>query len=84
MVKGSLGTGILAMPFAFKNGGLVFGILGTLLVAMIYAHCVHLLVGTSQKSCKRNKIPVLGFAETAENVFANGPIGVRKLAGFAK
>ncbi|XP_065091968.1 proton-coupled amino acid transporter-like protein CG1139 [Ochlerotatus camptorhynchus] len=84
MVKGSLGTGILAMPFAFKNGGLVFGILGTLLVALIYAHCVHLLVGTSQKSCKRHKIPVLGFAETAENVFANGPIGIRKFAGLAK
>ncbi|EAT44709.1 AAEL003956-PA [Aedes aegypti] len=84
MVKGSLGTGILAMPFAFKTGGLVFGILGTMLVALIYAHCVHLLVGTSQKACKRSRIPVLGFAETAENVFANGPFRLRKFAGFAK
>ncbi|EDS35423.1 proton-coupled amino acid transporter 1 [Culex quinquefasciatus] len=83
LVKGSLGTGILAMPLAFKNGGLVFGLLGMVLVATIYAHCVHMLVGTAQKACKRSRIPVLGFAETAENVFANGPPGVRRFAGFA-
>ncbi|XP_058462013.1 proton-coupled amino acid transporter-like protein CG1139 [Malaya genurostris] len=84
LIKSSLGTGILAMPLAFKNGGLIFGILGTALVATIYAHCVHLLVSTSQKSCKKNKIPSLGFSETAENVCANGPPGVRRFAGFAK
>ncbi|XP_062565546.1 proton-coupled amino acid transporter-like protein CG1139 isoform X2 [Armigeres subalbatus] len=72
------------MPFAFKTGGLVFGILGTVLVALIYVHCIHLLVGTSQKACKRSRIPVLGFAETAENVFANGPFGIRKFASIAK
>ncbi|XP_055629907.1 proton-coupled amino acid transporter-like protein pathetic isoform X2 [Toxorhynchites rutilus septentrionalis] len=84
LIKGSLGTGILAMPVAFKNGGLAFGILGTALVAIIYTHCVHLLVGTSQKACKRSKIPLLGFSETAENVCANGPRGARKFATFAK
>ncbi|XP_058829715.1 proton-coupled amino acid transporter-like protein CG1139 [Topomyia yanbarensis] len=84
LIKSSLGTGILAMPLAFKNGGLVFGILGTALVAAIYAHCVHLLVSTSQKSCKRNKIPSLGFSETAQTVCANGPPSARKFAAFAK
>ncbi|XP_053687700.1 proton-coupled amino acid transporter-like protein CG1139 [Sabethes cyaneus] len=84
LIKSSLGTGILAMPLAFRNGGLLFGILGTALVAAIYAHCVHLLVSTSQKACKRSKIPSLGFSETAANVCANGPPGVRRFAGFAK
>ncbi|XP_055532918.1 proton-coupled amino acid transporter-like protein CG1139 [Wyeomyia smithii] len=84
LIKSSLGTGILAMPLAFRNGGLAFGILGTVIVAVIYAHCVHLLVSTSQKSCKRNKIPSLGFSETAESVCANGPPRVQRFAGFAK
>lgn len=44
MVKGSLGTGIMAMPLAFKNGGLIFGSIGTVVICIIYGHSVHMLV----------------------------------------
>uniref|UniRef100_A0A182K1E2 Amino acid transporter transmembrane domain-containing protein n=1 Tax=Anopheles christyi TaxID=43041 RepID=A0A182K1E2_9DIPT len=84
MLKGSLGTGILAMPSAFRNGGLVFGIIGTTLVGIIYAHCVYLLVSTSQKSCKRTRVPVLGFSETAQSVFRHGPTATQRFANAAK
>ncbi|XP_055586977.1 proton-coupled amino acid transporter-like protein CG1139 [Uranotaenia lowii] len=84
LIKGSLGTGILAMPLAFKNGGLVFGFIGTALVAVIYAHCIHLLVGTSQKICRRKRFPSLEYAQTAEQVFLNGPPRLRRLAPAAK
>uniref|UniRef100_A0A4Y0BM91 Aa_trans domain-containing protein n=1 Tax=Anopheles funestus TaxID=62324 RepID=A0A4Y0BM91_ANOFN len=84
MLKGSLGTGILAMPSAFRNGGLVFGIIGTTLVGIIYAHCVYLLVSTSQKSCKRTRVPVLGFSETAQSVFRHGPIATQRFGNAAK
>ncbi|XP_035787223.1 proton-coupled amino acid transporter-like protein CG1139 isoform X2 [Anopheles albimanus] len=83
MLKGSLGTGILAMPSAFRNGGLVFGLLGTTLVGVIYAHCVYLLVSTSQKSSKRMRVPQLGFSETAQSVFRYGPHGTRRFANVA-
>ncbi|XP_053686201.1 proton-coupled amino acid transporter-like protein pathetic [Sabethes cyaneus] len=84
LIKGSLGTGILAMPLAFKNGGLVFGLIGTIAICFIYVHCVQLLVGTSQKACKRCRLAVLGFAETAEAVFANGPPLLRSYSNFAR
>lgn len=46
LLKSSLGTGILAMPAAFKNAGLLFGALGTIIVGLICTHCVHILVST--------------------------------------
>lgn len=32
------------MPMAFKNAGLLFGAIGTLVVGIICTHCVHILV----------------------------------------
>lgn len=44
LLKSSLGTGILAMPMAFKNSGLLFGALGTIIVGFLCTHCVHIFV----------------------------------------
>jgi len=37
-------TGILAMPNAFKNTGIVVGNKGTLLMGIICTHCMYVLV----------------------------------------
>ncbi|XP_055624760.1 proton-coupled amino acid transporter-like protein pathetic [Toxorhynchites rutilus septentrionalis] len=84
LLKSSLGTGILAMPVAFKNAGLLFGALGTVIIGLICTHCVHILVKTSHMVCQRTRIPVLGFAETAERVFEYGPVKLRGMAKFSK
>ncbi|XP_055533959.1 proton-coupled amino acid transporter-like protein pathetic [Wyeomyia smithii] len=84
LLKSSLGTGILAMPVAFKNAGLIFGAIGTVIIGLICTHCVHVLVKTSHDVCKRTRIPVLGFAETAERVFQYGPVKLRRMANFSK
>lgn len=44
VVKASLGSGILAMPDAFKNCGLLFGVVGTALVALLCTHGTALIV----------------------------------------
>lgn len=44
LLKGSLGFGILSMPMAFYNGGLLFSMIATLIVGFLCAHCVHILV----------------------------------------
>ena len=41
--QGNIGTGILAMPDAIKNSGLLVGNLGLVLMACICIHCMHLL-----------------------------------------
>jgi proton-coupled amino acid transporter len=46
LLKSSLGTGVLAMPMAFKNGGLIFGSIGTVIVGIICTHCVYILVSS--------------------------------------
>lgn len=84
LLKSSLGSGILAMPGAFKNGGLAFGIVGSILVGILCTHCVHLLVRCSQILSVRLKKPSLGFPQTAEVAFQTGPQQYRKFAGFAR
>ena len=43
MFQGNIGTGILAMPDAIKNSGLIVGNFGLVLMACICIHCMHLL-----------------------------------------
>ncbi|XP_026747329.1 proton-coupled amino acid transporter-like protein pathetic [Trichoplusia ni] len=78
LLKSSLGSGILAMPAAFKNAGTVVGIIGTIILGYICTHCVYLLVKTSQEVSKVTRVPSLGYAETVEAVFATGPQQLRK------
>ncbi|XP_038213588.1 proton-coupled amino acid transporter-like protein pathetic [Zerene cesonia] len=80
LLKSSLGSGILAMPAAFKNAGSIVGIFGTIILGYICTHCVYLLVKTSQDVSRVSKVPSLGYAETVEAVFATGPRPLRKIA----
>ncbi|XP_063375142.1 proton-coupled amino acid transporter-like protein pathetic [Cydia amplana] len=82
LLKSSLGSGILAMPNAFKNAGLAAGALGTIIVGFICTHCVYILVRTSQEVCVDAKKPSMGFAETCGAAFQYGPKKLRPWAGF--
>ncbi|XP_005185482.1 proton-coupled amino acid transporter-like protein CG1139 [Musca domestica] len=84
LLKSSLGTGILAMPMAFYNAGLLFGLIGTIIVGFLCTYCVHILVKTSHNICRDAKVPFLSFSETAEKVFEYGPKPLRPWANFAK
>ncbi len=39
LLKGNIGTGIFAMPDAFKNAGLLVGSIGVPIMALICVHC---------------------------------------------
>ncbi|XP_043267334.1 proton-coupled amino acid transporter-like protein pathetic [Venturia canescens] len=84
LIKSSLGSGILAMPNAVRNGGLMFGGIGTILIGIVCAHCVHILVKSSHVLCKRIKTPSMTYAETAQAAFQCGPPSLRKYANFAR
>ncbi|KAK5643872.1 hypothetical protein RI129_007717 [Pyrocoelia pectoralis] len=84
LLKSSLGTGILAMPNAFRNAGLIFGFVGTLVVGFLCTYCVHILVKASHVICQKSKTPVLGFSETCGAVFEYGPKSLRKFSTAAK
>ncbi|XP_074028134.1 proton-coupled amino acid transporter-like protein acs isoform X2 [Leptinotarsa decemlineata] len=84
LLKGSLGSGILAMPLAFSHAGLFFGLFCTFAIGAICTYCVHILVKSSHELCRRMKVPSLGFAEIAEAAFLAGPKAFHPWARFAK
>ncbi|XP_013141572.1 PREDICTED: proton-coupled amino acid transporter 4-like [Papilio polytes] len=84
LLKACLGTGILAMPAAFKNSGLVTGLIGTILAGFVCTHTVHILVRASQELCVIAKKPSMSFAETCGAAFTYGPKSMRSWGGAIK
>lgn len=56
LLKGSLGTGILAMPMAFYNSGWLVGGIGTILIGLLCTYCIHQLIKCEYELCKRKKV----------------------------
>ena len=44
IIKANIGTGLLAMPIAFKNGGLILSSISIWVMAVVCVHCMHLLL----------------------------------------
>lgn len=80
MLKGSLGTGILAMPLAFSHSGYIIGLIGTVLIGLICTYCIHLLISAEYELCKRRREPSLTYPATAEAAFLEGPAIFQKCA----
>ncbi|XP_030372604.1 proton-coupled amino acid transporter-like protein CG1139 isoform X1 [Scaptodrosophila lebanonensis] len=84
LLKGSLGSGILAMPMAFMNAGLWFGLVATFAVGALCTYCVHILVKCAHILCRRRKIPMMGFADVAEQAFLDGPPSLNRWSRFIR
>lgn len=56
LLKGSLGTGILAMPNAFHNSGYIVGAIGTIIIGIICTYCIHMLLRAHYELCRRKKV----------------------------
>lgn len=84
LLKGNIGTGILAMPDAFKNAGLYMGFFSTLIIGAICTHCMHMLVHSANELCSRLRQPSLSFSEVAYWSFESGPNALRDYRELAK
>lgn len=83
VMKGCLGTGVLALPEGFKNAGMVNGIFSTILIGLFNAFCLHMLIGNQYLLCKRRQVAVLTYPESMEIAVANGPCLLRRLKPYA-
>ncbi|KAM3968648.1 proton-coupled amino acid transporter-like protein acs [Aphomia sociella] len=83
--RGNIGSGLLAMGDAFRNGGIVFASITTVVLGIICVHSQHLLLNCSEevhRQTKRDKPP--NFADTVYLVFAHGPPRFRPVARTMK
>ncbi|XP_033214263.1 proton-coupled amino acid transporter-like protein CG1139 isoform X2 [Belonocnema kinseyi] len=80
LLKGSLGTGILAMPKAFAHAGFAIGVVGTAVIGFLCTYCIHLLIRSEYELCKRRKIPSLTYPTTAIEALRDGPRCLRPCA----
>lgn len=78
ILRGSIGSGFLLMPFLMKNLGYATGTVVILTVSILYYHIVHVLVSTEQRVCRQLKIDQLSYIELAEEVFKVSPFPLNK------
>ncbi|KAJ6644044.1 Proton-coupled amino acid transporter-like protein [Pseudolycoriella hygida] len=82
LLKGSLGTGILAMPKAFFNAGYLVGSIGTVIIGIICTYCIHLLIKAEYELCKRKKVPSLNYPAVTEAALMEGPSWAKSMAPY--
>ncbi|KAL8581288.1 hypothetical protein ACOMHN_028314 [Nucella lapillus] len=85
ILKGNIGTGVLAMPIAVSHAGLWTGLAGILVLGLMATHCMHLLVKSSKILCKRQVGTYkLTYAEVMETALKTGPTRLRPLAPYSR
>ncbi|KAM9061334.1 proton-coupled amino acid transporter 1-like [Sarcophilus harrisii] len=63
LVKGNIGTGLLGVPLAAKQGGLLIGCLGLLAMGIVAVHCMGLMVKCAQHLGRRVQKPFLDYSD---------------------
>lgn len=84
LLKAAIGTGILAIPSAFRDAGYAVGVVGVIVMAALYTYCIHLLLSAEYELCRRRRQVNMTYAQTVKAAFEEGPQTFRRLAGGGK
>lgn len=84
LLKANIGSGFLAMPFAFKHAGLYIGLGGLIIMGIICTHCMHMLLRCSTTLCAKLKLKSMDYSDVCYYAFETGPERFRGYANVAK
>ncbi|KRZ91209.1 Threonine--tRNA ligase, cytoplasmic, partial [Trichinella sp. T8] len=84
LIKSTVGTGVLAVPEAFSNAGLWFGLIFLIFTVIINLCCLRILVRTSQMMCLRSGKAAVDYGTLAELSVFHGPKPLRRFKRHAK
>ncbi|KAH8309647.1 hypothetical protein KR059_012663, partial [Drosophila kikkawai] len=83
LLKCVIGTGILAMPLAFRCSGIVIGVLMSALLMVLLTYCIHLLISSMTECCRRRQVPQVSMPEAVRIAYEEGPRWVQCLGPAA-
>ena len=70
VMKGNIGTGMLALPRAVSLAGLWTGSIGLIFICLFCIQCMHLIVQTAQRLCVKTGRTNMSYADVAEFTFS--------------
>ncbi|KAM7537600.1 hypothetical protein Aperf_G00000073677 [Anoplocephala perfoliata] len=85
-LKGNVGTGILALPIAFKHGGLWVGFFLLLFYGALSTYAMHQLLHITEEIILRNGLDRtnIDYSEAVFNIIKYGPEPLQRFKGKAK
>jgi len=84
ILKGNIGIGVLTLPMAIRNSGLIFGSIGLIFIAYLCVYCMMLLVNAAHRAVEKRDVTFLDYADTARASFQDAGGRWVKWASFIR
>lgn len=85
LLKGTIGTGMLALPYAFSKAGIVGGPAYMTFIAVVAMIGMNFLLMANQQLCRVENKRRLDYGDLCELAFKNGPVAfLRRKAHWGK